>query len=186
MHPENEIGTGLAGIVGAALDAARVPRIKPCVGPAQVMPMTPQERIAVLAKERDEANARLDAFVDLVMADTHEFRTWQRAEAEMIEGQEREVALDHNRMLDTLLRFRRLAQSSADPFRMRDVPCRLVLPESAFCCVQHPTEPERRCQLPKGHDGDHQQAGQVDGRRWANNEHMKAAAPGDEGDGDAS
>lgn len=37
--------------------------------------------------------------------------------------------------------------------------------EPRFCKAPHPIE-DRRCQLPYGHDGDHQQAGMVDGVRW--------------------
>lgn len=44
---------------------------------------------------------------------------------------------------------------------------------STFCRAPHPTK-DRRCQLPAGHDGDHQQAGATDGVRWA-----QAAEPTD-------
>ncbi len=59
------------------------------------------------------------SLADRIIEETGEFLGWDHAVAAMIEGQEEEVALDHNRMLDRLMRLRSLAQAERDNRRSR-------------------------------------------------------------------
>jgi hypothetical protein len=49
-------------------------------------------------------------FIESVLAMTHEFKTWDECVPDMIEGQEENMAKDHNRMLETLQRLRVMAE----------------------------------------------------------------------------
>lgn len=65
-------------------------------------------RIAKLRKERDA----LAAFVAEVRSLTAEFDGWQECDADQIEGQEDEVTIDHNHMLQRLQELHRRAGAS--------------------------------------------------------------------------
>lgn len=61
-----------------------------------------------MRKERDD----LAAFVAEVRSLTAEFNDWQECDADQIEGQEDEVTIDHNHMLQRLQELHRRAGAS--------------------------------------------------------------------------
>lgn len=66
------------------------------------------QAVALLRRARPDDGDLVREIVSL----TAEFRDWQEADAELIEGQEEDVAADHNRMLARLLSIRSMAENA--------------------------------------------------------------------------
>ena len=73
-----------------------------------------QAAVRIVAK-LDAAKAKLAALVDAVKDATREFKTWVECDADLIEGQEENVASDHNRMLAVMKKLAAIAAAKETP-----------------------------------------------------------------------